>query len=184
MPNSGPERDQTIGSTDWNDPVSIGKAAARLWFHRDWSDDAQREAYRNIEFVTGKQWRNQWNPRTRTMENEEGRARWDVRLSYNLVLSQIKQRLSKLIRQNVVPDVIPETEDEGDREIARMSTQLMTHVWREVLRAPQMIRDALAMIVSGELRPVEPVSYPFEDAARALADQQQRRVVGKAVLVP
>ena len=48
----------------------------------------------------------------------------------------------------------------------------------------QMIRDALAMIVSGELRPVEPVSYPFEDAARALADQQQRRVVGKAVLIP
>ena len=48
----------------------------------------------------------------------------------------------------------------------------------------QMIRDALAMIVGGELSPVEPVSYPFEDAARALADQQQRRVVGKAVLVP
>jgi NADPH2:quinone reductase len=48
----------------------------------------------------------------------------------------------------------------------------------------QMIRDVLAMIVSGALHPVEPVSYPFEDAARALADQQQRRVVGKAVLVP
>ena len=48
----------------------------------------------------------------------------------------------------------------------------------------QMVRDVFAMIVSGRLRPVEPVSYPFEDAARALADQQQRRVVGKAVLVP
>ena len=48
----------------------------------------------------------------------------------------------------------------------------------------QMIRDALAMIVNGELRPVEPVSYPFEHAAQALADQQQRKVVGKAVLVP
>jgi NADPH:quinone reductase len=48
----------------------------------------------------------------------------------------------------------------------------------------QMIHDALAMIVSGALSPVEPVAYPFEDAARALADQQQRRVVGKAVLIP
>jgi NADPH2:quinone reductase len=48
----------------------------------------------------------------------------------------------------------------------------------------QMIRDMLSMIVSGALHPVEPVSYPLEDAARALADQQQRRVVGKAVLVP
>jgi NADPH2:quinone reductase len=48
----------------------------------------------------------------------------------------------------------------------------------------EMIRGVLAKIVSGDLRPVEPVSYPFEQAARALADQQQRRVVGKAVLVP
>jgi hypothetical protein len=30
---------------------------------------------------------------------------------------------------------------------------------------------------------VEPTSYAFEDAAQALADQQNRRVVGKAVLV-
>ena len=42
----------------------------------------------------------------------------------------------------------------------------------------------LAKLTAGELNPVEPMSYPFEQAARALADQQQRRVVGKAVLVP
>jgi NADPH2:quinone reductase len=41
----------------------------------------------------------------------------------------------------------------------------------------------LSMIVAGELDPVEPVSYPFEEASRALADQQNRKVVGKAVLV-
>jgi NADPH2:quinone reductase len=41
----------------------------------------------------------------------------------------------------------------------------------------------LSMIVAGELDPVEPVSYPFEEAGRALADQQNRKVVGKAVLV-
>jgi NADPH:quinone reductase-like Zn-dependent oxidoreductase len=40
------------------------------------------------------------------------------------------------------------------------------------------------MITAGELHPVEPVSYPFEHAAQALADQQLRKVVGKAVLVP
>lgn len=48
----------------------------------------------------------------------------------------------------------------------------------------EMIAEVLALIVAGTLQPVEPVSYPFEQAARALADQQQRRVVGKAVLVP
>jgi hypothetical protein len=39
------------------------------------------------------------------------------------------------------------------------------------------------MIGRGELCPVEPASYPLADAARALADQQERRVTGKAVLV-
>ncbi len=48
----------------------------------------------------------------------------------------------------------------------------------------ELIVQVLAMIATGELNPVEPVSYPFEQAARALADQQQRKVVGKAVLVP
>jgi NADPH:quinone reductase len=48
----------------------------------------------------------------------------------------------------------------------------------------EMIGRVLAMIAAGELSPVEPVSYPFERAAQALADQQHRKVVGKAVLVP
>jgi NADPH2:quinone reductase len=48
----------------------------------------------------------------------------------------------------------------------------------------EMIGRVLAMIAAGELSPVEPVSYPFEQAVRALADQQNRNVVGKAVLVP
>lgn len=47
----------------------------------------------------------------------------------------------------------------------------------------QMVAEIVARIVAGELHPVEPTSYAFEDAAQALADQQNRRVVGKAVLV-
>ncbi|MCU1397218.1 MAG: hypothetical protein JWN62_327 [Acidimicrobiales bacterium] len=56
-----------------------------------------------------------------------------------------------------------------------------------VLKHPEenqrMVQQILAKIVAGELDPVEPTSYAFEDAATALADQQNRRVVGKAVLV-
>ena len=48
----------------------------------------------------------------------------------------------------------------------------------------RLLGEVLAMITAGDLSPVEPVAYPFEQAARALADQQHRRVVGKAVLVP
>lgn len=46
-----------------------------------------------------------------------------------------------------------------------------------------LIDEVIAMIASGSLHPVEPISYRFEDAAKALADQQNRQVVGKAVLV-
>jgi NADPH2:quinone reductase len=48
----------------------------------------------------------------------------------------------------------------------------------------RLVERLLSMIVAGELDPVEPVSYPFEQAGQALADQQNRKVVGKAVLVP
>ena len=47
-----------------------------------------------------------------------------------------------------------------------------------------LVGEVLALIEAGRLDPVEPVSYPFERAAEALADQQNRKVVGKAVLVP
>ena len=48
----------------------------------------------------------------------------------------------------------------------------------------QLVGEVLAMIADGVLHPVEPVSYAFDDAAQALADQQNRKVVGKAALVP
>ena len=47
----------------------------------------------------------------------------------------------------------------------------------------QMMSEILGLIVAGEVHPVEPVSYRFDDAAQALADQQNRHVTGKAVLV-
>ena len=47
----------------------------------------------------------------------------------------------------------------------------------------RMVGEILAKIVAGELNPVEPTAYAFDDAAHALADQQNRNVVGKAVLL-
>lgn len=46
-----------------------------------------------------------------------------------------------------------------------------------------LVMQMLAKVAAGELNPVEPTPYPFDDAAKALADQQNRKVVGKAVLV-
>jgi NADPH2:quinone reductase len=47
-----------------------------------------------------------------------------------------------------------------------------------------MLAEVVAAIGRGDLHPVEPVAYPFAEAARALGDQLQRRVTGKTVLVP
>ena len=46
-----------------------------------------------------------------------------------------------------------------------------------------LVMQVLAKIAAGELNPVEPTAFAFDDAAQALADQQNRKVVGKAVLV-
>ncbi|MDO8391205.1 MAG: NADPH:quinone oxidoreductase family protein [Actinomycetota bacterium] len=47
-----------------------------------------------------------------------------------------------------------------------------------------LLAEVTAAIERGELHPVAPTEYPFADAVRALEDQVQRRVAGKAVLVP
>jgi NADPH:quinone reductase len=57
-------------------------------------------------------------------------------------------------------------------------------VGRNVAENEAMLDDVVAAIERGELQPVEPASYPLGDAARAMQDQLDRRVTGKAVLVP
>lgn len=47
-----------------------------------------------------------------------------------------------------------------------------------------MLHDVLRYIADGRLRPVEPVTYPLSDAARALQDLEDRKVAGKIALVP
>ena len=48
----------------------------------------------------------------------------------------------------------------------------------------ELLGDLLERVASGQLRPVEPVAYPLERAAEALADLEGRRITGKVVLVP
>lgn len=47
-----------------------------------------------------------------------------------------------------------------------------------------MVAKVLEAIAAGHLHPVEPVVYPLTEAATALRDLEERRVAGKAVLVP
>jgi NADPH2:quinone reductase len=47
-----------------------------------------------------------------------------------------------------------------------------------------LLAELLGMVGDGRLHPVEPVAYALDDAPRALADLQGRRVTGKVVLVP
>lgn len=47
-----------------------------------------------------------------------------------------------------------------------------------------MLEQVLVLIGRGELSPVEPVRYRLEDAGLAMQDQLDRKITGKAVLVP
>lgn len=57
-------------------------------------------------------------------------------------------------------------------------------VGRHVTENTAMMTEMVAEVAAGRLHPVEPVAYRLDDVARALADQVERRVVGKTVLVP
>jgi NADPH2:quinone reductase len=46
------------------------------------------------------------------------------------------------------------------------------------------LAKVLELIDSGKLCPVEPVTYPLRDAARALTDIQARKIAGKVALIP
>lgn len=47
-----------------------------------------------------------------------------------------------------------------------------------------LIGELLDLVAAGRLTPVEPIAYPLEDAAQALADLQGRNVTGKVVITP
>jgi NADPH2:quinone reductase len=47
-----------------------------------------------------------------------------------------------------------------------------------------LLDEVIASVGRGDLHPVEPAAYRLDDASAALRDQQERRVTGKAILVP
>ena len=47
-----------------------------------------------------------------------------------------------------------------------------------------LLAEVVERIAAGDLAPVEPVSYPLRDAAKALRDLADRKVAGKVALVP
>jgi NADPH:quinone reductase len=48
----------------------------------------------------------------------------------------------------------------------------------------ELINEVLAMIAAGRLHPAAPTAHPLADAGRVLTDLLERRVTGKAVLLP
>lgn len=48
----------------------------------------------------------------------------------------------------------------------------------------EMLGEIVAAVDAGRLSPTEPIAYPLDQAAQALQDQLDRKIVGKTVLVP
>lgn len=51
-------------------------------------------------------------------------------------------------------------------------------------RNARLLSEVLDLVEQGSIAPVDPVPYPLDEAPRALADLESRRLAGKAVLVP
>jgi NADPH:quinone reductase-like Zn-dependent oxidoreductase len=47
-----------------------------------------------------------------------------------------------------------------------------------------LVADLLTMVAAGDLRPLEPVTYPLDQVADALDDLLARRINGKVALIP
>jgi NADPH2:quinone reductase len=47
-----------------------------------------------------------------------------------------------------------------------------------------LLGELMALVADGRLRPVEPTTYPLDQASVALTDLLERRIVGKVVLTP
>lgn len=131
-----------IGSTDWKDEDSVADCANALWNLRDWKMDVEKEAYRNIEFAANKQWI-KYSKNLKKWTTPDDRDPYDVQLTFNLIAGQLRQKLAKLIRNNPVWDVTPATEDQEDREVARLGTQVLGSYYTTILKMPQVLRRVL-----------------------------------------
>jgi NADPH2:quinone reductase len=49
---------------------------------------------------------------------------------------------------------------------------------------PQLIAEFMPLLTTGVVHPEEPTTFPLADGPRVLADLEQRKTVGKLVLVP
>ena len=56
--------------------------------------------------------------------------------------------------------------------------------FRDAAGNQALLSELLGLVEAGKLRPVEPVTYPLDEIATALADLEGRRVTGKVVIVP
>jgi synaptic vesicle membrane protein VAT-1 len=58
------------------------------------------------------------------------------------------------------------------------------HLWDEAPQLKAMLDEILALVVEGVLAPVVDRAFPFEEAASAHRYLQDRKNVGKVVLIP
>lgn len=128
-----------IAQTDWSDPEEVAQLADELWKGRDYKRNAEAEAYRNIAFTEGRQW-SVWDRNTRKMVRNPVRPKWQVQHVFNRILGQVQQATAKLIRSEPIWDVIPRTEDEEDRVVARFSKQVLDAYWMNRLNMNDVVQ--------------------------------------------
>lgn len=119
-----------------------------MWEARGHKADREEQAYRNEQFLWGKQWywweNDQWVPR----RDVEG---WRARLVYNDILTTVEQRGAKMQRSKPTWNYMSATDETHDKIIQRRNQQVMDWTYSEGIKMPAKLRDATQWAMSSAI---------------------------------
>lgn len=87
--------------------------------------------YTNVAFYLGKQWLI-WDERNQVFREDDRVPKYRVRLTSNKIYSNVKAKVSQLLKSRPRFEVIPNTSDQEDMLAAKVGEKLLRHIWRKL----------------------------------------------------
>lgn len=134
--------DRVVAETDWNDPVSIGKACVELWRAREYKSRLEELAYRNEAYLVGDQWFEWDTTKNQMAPNPLKQPSWRSKLVVNEVYPGIEQRISMFSRQGRIWQPVSKDETLQARIRQKKQSKVLQAKWHS-LNMPGVIRELL-----------------------------------------
>lgn len=117
-----------------------------MWDARGIKSDFEERAYRNEQFLWGKQW--YWwddgaNDGSGGMVPRTDVEGWRARMVYNDTLDTVEQLTAKMIRTAPAWNYFAQTDEPYDRIVQRRNQQVMEWTWSDGIKMPGKLRTTL-----------------------------------------